>query len=636
MAATRANRRLAAILAADIAGYSRLVSEDEEATLAALTAHRAQLVDIKINEFGGRIANTAGDSILAEFPSVIEALRCAIELQSGMEQRNVDIAEGRRIEFRIGLHVGDVVEQDGDLLGDGVNIAARLEGLAEPGGIYISRPARDQVRDRMDIALEDMGEVEVKNIVRPVRVFRVQSLAGTPRKAAAKPTGSRRNPVGQRRLRAVATIAVVLLAAAAGLLWLKPWGSDVEAASIDRMAFPLPGKPSIAVLPFADQSAEGDQEYFADGITEDIITDLSKVSGLFVVARDSMSDYRNKPVKIRQVAEDLGVRYVLEGSVRRSGQKIRVTAQIIDALKGVYLWGEKYDREVDDVFAVQSEITEQVVKAMSVTLKANEHDRVFQKYITNIDAYDTFIRARSTVDNPIRANIEKGEELFKRTIELDPGFAGGYAGLSFNYSVKARFHYGEDPEEDARRSLELAQKAIAVDDNFPWSYIALAGAYLANGKHDNAVDAARHAVAIQPNGYEANLFMGFYLNFAGQPDRAVEYLETANGLSRIDTIRGLSFLGMAYFTAGRYADCAAVYKRRFERFGGPDSPIGHVFLAAAQAKLGEVDEAARTAERFRRKYPKFHMSKWLWINNYKKQEDRIRLYSAAIAAGISE
>ena len=636
MAEERVQRRLAAILAADVVGYSRLMGKDEAGTRARFNGHLKELIEPTIDNWQGRIVKTVGDGLLVEFASVVDAVRCAVEIQQGMAERNAHESDSERIAFRIGVNLGDVIVEGDDIHGDGVNVAARLEALAEPGNICMSRAARDQIRDRMDITLEDMGEVAVKNIIRPVRAFRSRNFARAPHKTVAAPIAVNRMPGHRRRLGVLAAIAVLLVVAGAALLWLKPWSTDVEAASIHRMAFPLPDKPSIAVLPFADRSASQDQEYFADGITEDIITDLSKVSGLFVVARGSTSAYRRKPVTVRQVSEDLGVRYVLEGSVRRSGKKIRVTAQIIDALKGIYLWSDRYDREINDIFAVQSEITEQVVKAMSVTLKANEHDRIFQKYVANIDAYDTFIRARSVVDSPNRANIEKGEELFKRTIELDPGFAGGYAGLSFNYSVKARFRYGKRPKDDAKKSLELAQKAIAIDSKFPWSYIALAGAYLANGQHDNAVDAARHAIAIQPNDYEANLFMGFYLNFAGQPELAVKYLESANNMSRIDTVRGLSFLGMAYFTDRRYVDSIAMFKRRFEKFGIATNPIAHVFLAAAQVNLGKAGDAAKTAERLRRLKPKFRMSKWLWVRNYKRQEDRKHLYAAAIKAGIPE
>jgi adenylate cyclase len=633
MADAQAKRRLAAVLAADVAGYSRLMGEDEEATLASLNGHIASLIAPRVADNNGRIFKTTGDGLLVEFASVVDAVKCAVTIQDGMALRNADVAEGRRLEFRIGINIGDVIVQGDDVYGDGVNVAARLEGLAQPGGICISRAARDQIRDRLDYGLEDWGEVKVKNISRPVRVFR---LLPSPEDAGKVVQRKKEHSAVHKAAVLTGLLLAVSAVVGGGLAWLKPWLPTIEAASVEKMAFSLPIKPSIAVLPFANLSNDKDQEYFADGITEDIVTDISKVSGILVVAHGSTLAYKGEDVMIRQVAEDLGVRYVLSGSVRRADNTLRITAQLIDAVKGEHLWSERYDREVNGVFAVQSEITQQVVKAMTVTLKASEHDRLFQKYITNIDAYDTFLRARATVDAPTRENIELGEKLFKRTIELDPKFAGGYAGLSFNYSVKARFRFGESPQDDALRSLELAEQAIRADSEFSWSHIALAGAYLANGRHDEAVDAVRQAVVIQPSGYEANLFLGFYLNFAGQSAQAVEYLETANDLSRIDTIRGLDFLGMAYFTDGRYADCEAIWTRRFQRFGVPDYPIGHVFLAAAQASLDRMDMAAATVERFGRLSPEFRMSNWLWINNYKRPEDRARLYDAAIRAGIPD
>jgi adenylate cyclase len=561
---TRVQRKLAAILAADVAGYSRLIGEDEEGTFASLTALRNEIVDADIARFGGRIANTAGDSVLAEFPSVIEAIRCAIGIQHKIAERNAPVPEERRIRFRIGLHVGDVIDQGGDLLGDGVNVAARLEGLSEPGGICLSRAARDQVRDRIDVALEDLGEVPVKN-----------------------------------------------------------------------MAYALPDKPSIAVLPFTNMSDDKEQELFSDGITEDIITDLSKVSGLFVVARNSSFTFKGKATKVRQIAEDLGVRYVLEGSVRRTGDKLRITTQLSDVIRGKHLWSERYDRNVSDVFAVQSDVAARVVKAMAVTLKANELDRLFQKQATNIDAYDAFVRARRLVDPPGAKSIVLAQQLFRRAIDLDPDFAGGYAGISFSYSSKARLRLGDSPETDAKLSLEFAKKAIEVDRNFAWSHIALAGAYLANGNADAAVEAAREAIRLQPNGYEENLFMGFYLTFAGQSGLAVKHLEAAKRISPVDSVRGLAFLANAYFMDGQYAKSEGLRKQRIEKFP-VRNPNPYLWLAATQSRLGKAAEAAVTAAKFRELRPDFRLSKWRYFDYYKSSENRERLYRAALKAGIPE
>lgn len=631
MADEEVTRRLAAIVAADVAGYSRLVSDDEEGTLAALRALRADLIDPKIDEYNGRIANTAGDSLLIEFPSVIEALRCCIDVQRGMATHNADISADRRLEFRIGINVGDVIEQDGDLLGGGVNVAARLEGLAAPGGICVSRAARDQVRDLLDIALEDMGEVEVKNIERPVRVFRVLGEGESPTASTATP--SRR--LGRYGVGGIAA-AVCLVMVGIALIWLEPWQDKVEAASVDRMAFPLPDKPSIAVLPFTHLSDDDTQDYFADGITEDITTDISKVSGIFVVAPHSTRGYKGKDLKVGEIAEELGVRYVLRGSVRRAGGKIRVTAQLIDAIRGAHLWAERYDRDVEDVFAVQSELTERVVKAMAVTLKAREQDRILQKHVTNIEAYEAFLQARSIVEVPLRDNILKGEELFKKTIELDPSFAGGLAGLSFNHSVKARFGFTESREEEVEQALALARRAIEADPEFAWSHIALAGAHLANLEQDEAVDAMRQALAIQPGGYETNLFMSFYLYFAGKSAPAVEHAEIADNLSRVPTYRGLIFLGMAYLQNEQYAESEATWERVIQSFGVVKQEGFHVFRAISQAALDKMDAATATVERILRINPAFQTSKLRILATLKSAEFRERMTTLAAKAGLPE
>jgi len=631
MAEGEVTRRLTAIVAADVAGYSRLIAADEEGTLSTLRAHRTELIDPKIAEYKGRIANTAGDSLLIEFSSVIEALRCVIDVQRGIAERNAEVAEDRRITFRVGINLGDVIEQDGDLLGDGVNVAARLEGLSEPGGISISRAARDQVRDRMDIALDDMGEVDVKNMPRPVRVFRVLVDGQT---AKAPPTHPRR---GRANFKIIAIAAVLCLAVVgAGLVWLEPWQTKVEAASIDRMAFPLPDKPSIAVLPFTNLSDDKAQDFFADGITEDIVTDISKVSGIFVVAPHSTRGYKGKDVKVRSIAEELGVRNVLRGSVRRAGGKIRVTAQLIDAIEGAHLWADRYDRDVEDVFAVQSELTRRVVKAMAVTLKAREQDRILQKYVTNIEAYEVFLKARTMVEVPSRDNISKGGELFKKTVELDPKFAGGIAGLSFNHSVKARFGYTSSRQTEVEQALALAKKAIEADSEFAWSHIALAGARLANGETESAVDAMQQALAIQPGGYETNLFMAFYLFWAAKSALAVKHAEIADNLSRVPTYRGLFFLGMSYFLDRQYAKSEATWERIIRSVGVVKHNSFHVFLAASQVALDKMHAASATVARFRRIDPSFRLSKWHNLKVIKSDEFRQRLVGLALKAGIPE
>lgn len=352
-----------------------------------------------------------------------------------------------------------------------------------------------------------------------------------------------------------------------------------------------------------------------------------------MASRGSSFGYTGPDVRLRQVAEELGVRYVLEGSVRRSGNRIRITARLVDVLKGSHLWSERYDRELSDVFAVQSEVAAEVVKALAVTLKSGEHERLFQKYTTSIDAYDAFIRARRTVDVPSRSNIEKGEILFNQVIALDPNFAGGYAGLSFNYSVKARFGYGTSRAADTQRSLDLAQEAIRVDPQFGWSYVALGGAYLAAGDAPAAVETMRQALVLLPGDYEVHLFTGLYLQFAGKAAEALEHLELAKRMNPVDTDRNLAFLGMAYFMNEDYVKAEEYWTRRLEKFPS-GTPMALVFLAASHASRGNTSEANQAAKRLREAYPNFSLDTWGWSQSYHLPENRERLHRAAKMAGV--
>jgi adenylate cyclase len=350
MGEQRVQRKLAAMLAADVVCYSRLVEANETDTLAAFKKHLTELIEPSIKENRGRLVKTMGDGVLAEFGSAVDAVLSARSIQEGMGERNAEIPEERKILFRIGVNVGDIVIDGDDLQGDGVNIAARLEGIAEPGGICISGTVYDQVHGKLDLGFSDLGEQEVKNIARPVRAYKVTAVRHAPKQTVRKTTRWKKTEI--------TVVLTALLAVAGGLTWWQPWMPDVEPASIDKMLFKLPDKPSIAVLPFTNMSGAADQEYFADGITEDIITDISKISGIFVVARNPTFTYKGKAVKVRQIAEDFGVRYVLEGSVRRAGNKLRITANLIDVINGKHLWAQRYDRDVKDVFAVQTEVAE--------------------------------------------------------------------------------------------------------------------------------------------------------------------------------------------------------------------------------------------------------------------------------------
>ena len=399
---------------------------------------------------------------LAEFASVVDAVQYAVEIQQVLRAKNALLPENRRMQFRIGINLGDVIEEGDSIYGDGVNIAARLESLAEAGGICISGSAYEQIENKLPLRYDYLGEHQVKNIAKPVRVYRAQI------EAEAVPSKVR----GEKR----------------------PGRKRLSRAVLAGMAFPLPDKPSIAVLPFVNMSADPEQEYFSDGITEDIITNLSKVSGLLVISRNSSFLYKGKQVKIQEVAKDLGVRYVLEGSVRRAGGRVRITAQLIDGKTGQHVWADKYDREVKDIFSVQDEVTRKVVSELAVALTATESDRLIRKHTENFEAYDMYLRAKRERHVHKKENTLKSIEMCKRVIDLDPNFAGGYQQLSFMLSRAIRFGWSGSPREDLEKAFELAQKAISVDDKFPASYMALASVYLMQGKHDDALAAANTAV----------------------------------------------------------------------------------------------------------------------------------------------
>ncbi|MEE9602130.1 MAG: adenylate/guanylate cyclase domain-containing protein, partial [Thermoguttaceae bacterium] len=423
------HRRLAAILAADVVGYSRLMGEDETGTLASLRAHREELIEPKVAAHEGRIVKLMGDGLLAEFPSAVEAVRCAAEVQRAMAERNADVPEEQQMQFRIGVNLGDVIDEGDDIYGDGVNVAARLEELAEPGGICLSSTVHIQVRNKVDVGFQDLGEKEVKNIAYPVHVFRVLL---DPMDARSQAPGAHDKPWYRQWPALALGVAALAFLASAGL-WLFVRGPTIEPASIERMAFPLPDKPSIAVLPFSNMSEDQSQEYFADGMTEDLITDLSKISGLFVIARNSSFSYKGQQVKVRQVAEELGVRFVLEGSVRRSGDQVRINAQLIDATTGGHLWAERYDGSLADVFGLQDTVTERIVSALAVHLTVGEEARVSRRETDDVAAYDAFLQGWEHYRRRTPGEFAKAVGYFERAVELDQQYGRAYAALAIIY-----------------------------------------------------------------------------------------------------------------------------------------------------------------------------------------------------------
>ena len=485
MAEERAQRRLAAILAADVVGYSRLIGADEEGTLAALKAHRRELTDPKVEQHHGRIVKTTGDGALIEFASVVDAVRCAVDVQRGMAERNVGVRPDKRIEFRIGINVGDIVIDGDDILGDGVNIAARLEGLAEPGGVLVSRAVRDQVRDRLELAFEDLGERELKNIARPVRVYRVQAPA------------------------------------------------ESIAAPARGETLPLPDKPSIAVLPFTNMSGDPEHEYFADGIAEDIITGLSRLRWLFVIARNSSFAYKGRNVDVRQVGRELGVRYILEGSVRKGGNRVRITGQLVEAETGNHLWAERYDRAPDDVFAIQDEITESVIGCIQPELYAAEYGRLKRKPPQNLDAWESFVRGMFLYSQHSDKGTKEALDMLARAIELDHNYAQAH-GLRAVCLAWRTYQGWEDRETAFAEVAEGANRAVACDPQEPWAYLAHGFIAMAKQRNTDAVGAFSRAIDASPNFAYAHGLLGCAHSAGGRPEQAIECIDRGVRLSPRD------------------------------------------------------------------------------------------------------
>ena len=533
-----ATRRLAAILAADVAGYSRLIGADEEGTLNRLKSIRGELIDPKISKHRGRIVKTTGDGLLVEFSSVVDALRCATEWQTGITERNASAPEDNRIEFRIGVHQGDIVVEDDDIFGDGANVAARLEGLAEPGGICVSGRVQEDAAGRLDLAFDDLGDQSLKNITRPVRVYRV-------RLATTEST---------------------------------PKSLPVEAASV----LALPDKPSIAVLPFQNMSGDPEQEYFADGITEDITTALSKVRWFFVIARNSSFAYKSRLVDVKQVGREFGVRYVLQGSVRKAGDRIRISAQLVEAENGKHVWVDRYDRDLADIFAVQDEITERVVGAIEPELYSAEHYRSQRKPPESLDAWECVIRALSCVGQVTRAKITEAEALCRRAIAIAPDYAQAHSLLAW-VLVRRTLRSGE-----VRAILPEALAEARAASHFAYGIVLWR-----MRRHGEAERAFRRTLEWNPNFALAHAQLALPLAVRGAHEEAENSAAGALRLSPSDALVDAfasHAMALAHFAAGHYPDAVAWARETIERH--PEHQPAHFWLIAAAAMEGDTEASA--------------------------------------------
>ncbi|WOS66009.1 adenylate/guanylate cyclase domain-containing protein [Sinorhizobium fredii] len=572
------NRKLAAILAADVVGYSRLAGADEDRTLARLRALRSDLIDPTIAVHNGRVIKRTGDGALVEFRSVVDAVRCAIEVQNGMVERNAGVPQDRRIEFRIGIHLGDVVEEsDGDLMGDGVNIASRLEGVAAPGAICLSEDAYRQVKARLDLSVSDLGNTQLKNIAEPIRVYSLR--------------------VGNTEAKATAT----------------------SEPATSRPTTELPPKLSIAVLPFANMSGDAEQEYFADGISEDIITSLSKLPQLFVIARNSSFTFKGKNVHVQEVGRNLGVRYVLEGSVRKSGNRVRITAQLIDAASGGHLWAERFDRDLTDIFAVQDDVTQQIVGALAINLTEGDRQRLAPEHTGNIEAYDYFLRGRELWHRLTKETNVAARDLLQRAIKLDPNFASAHAFLALTHVLDYLNGWSPSPPNSREQAEELATRAVALDDRDPRAHWALSIVELYSRRHDVAISEAQRAIVLNPNFAEGHVSLGEALIYSARANEALKHFDRAKVLNPYFPDVLLHFQALASFHLGRYEQAVGLLKERLTR--NPVTDVSRALLAASYGHLGRFDEARAAWQEVFRVNPDYSLEYRRKVLPYKNPDD---------------
>ena len=608
-------RKLAAILSGDVEGYSRLMGDNEVATVRILTEYR-EAIGSAVARHGGRVVDAPGDNVLAEFPSVVDAVQCAVEIQGELGSRNADLPVSRRMQFRIGINLGDVIVEGQRLYGDGVNIAARMEGLAEAGGLCLSGTAYDQVEGKLPFGYDFLGEHTVKNIARPVRVYRLR-LGPRPPDGPALGKRSADRRVVTRVVGAVAIAMLLGVGGWAGWRWLGTPASSGLA---------LPDKPSVAVLPFTNLSQDPTQEYFSDGVTEDLITGLSKVSGLFVIARNSVFTYKGRAVKVGEVSRDLGVRYVLEGSVQRAGRRVRITAQLVDAVTGYHIWAERYDREVSDIFGLQDEVTQQIIRAMAVKLTESERGRMGRAPTGDPEAYDLGLRGQEERTQTTREANAQARRLYVKALDLDPEYAQAYLGLSWAHLQSWQLLWSTDPDS-LERARELAERAIALNDTLAAGHSLLAQIYLWKKEHDRAIAEAERAVALAPNDADGYETLAEVLGWAGRPEDSIRFIRQAMRLNPHYPFYYLWTLGHAYYLTGRTGDAVDAFNKVVQQ--NPNFVPAHAYLAVLFTEMGRQKDAREAWEKARRLSPEASLSNLKQRLPYRRPADLDRLLTAA-------
>ncbi len=579
MSEVRDERRLTTVLAADVVGYSRLMGEDEAGTLAVLRQRRREVLEPLLAKYAGRLIKLMGDGILVEFASIVNAVQCAIEMQQGMEARNAALPDGRRMQLRIGINLGDVIVEGDDLYGDGVNLAARLEGLAEPGGICISETAYQHVRQKLPLAFQDLGEQRVKNFAEPVRVYRV----------------SPRNDGG--------VVIETRVATTSG--------------------------PSIVVLPFANMSGEAEQEFFADGLTEDILTELSRFRHLLVISRNSAFKYKGKAVDARQVARELRVQYVVEGSVRKAGNRVRVTVQLIDGEADRHIWAERYDRQLEDIFAIQDEVTAAIVATLPGRLEAATQERVARKPTDNMAAYECVLAGKLLHHRSTRADNEAALRLLDRAVALDRNYAQAHAWKACTLGQSFVNGFCRDREATWKQAAVELQTALQLDSNDSDVHRMFAAVNIAGGELDKAAFHQQRALSLNPNDDLIVVQQGELLTWLGQPEEGIAWIEKAMRLNPYHPERFWNHLGRAFFVARRYGEAITA----LGHLTAPDH-LHHALLAACHAANGDDAAARRHAAEVLRRDPGFSVESCIQTQHFKRPEDREHLYQALLKAGL--
>ena len=576
-------RKLAAIISADVKGYSLLLADDESFTIKTLKEYR-EIMSYCIGQHNGRVVDSPGDNLLAEFSSAVDAVQCAVEIQKKLKKENERLVEGKRLKFRIGVNIGDIV-QDGDhIYGSGVNVAARIEGIADPGGICLSRSAYDQVKDKLDFTFEYVGEHEAKNIKEPVRVYKVLMDSESPKPLVDEPLG-------------------------------------------------IPEKPSIAVLPFVNMSGEPGQEYFSDGLTEQIINGLCKVSNLFVIARNSSFVYKGKSVNIQQVAKELGVRYILEGSVQKAADRVRITAQLIDATTGYHLWSENYDRDLSDIFALQDEITLKIMSALRIKLTWGEQARQWGK-VTNIRAFEKEMRGADCFHRYNEKDNKQARHFFKEAINIDNGSAIAYIMLGFTHLLDFVFGWSKSPIESFEQAEKNVEKALALNDSIDQAHSLLGSIYLFKRQHDEAIKAGERAIELSPNGADAHAQLALILICSDKIELAIKLLKRAFRLNPIPQSYFYSILGSAYGVNGQYEKAIDMCKKALS--GSPDNLSAYLTLAASYSDINRTEDASKAVEEVLRIQPDFSLEYHANTLPFKNQEKLDKYINALRKAGLSE